>query len=131
MSTSPVESSCTMAGARPSILSKSICIWFLRLFRVLSSAQNKKPADFVGGPNPYDCAGLADTDLRRHVRRVVMMMAMSQRKHELNPSLEKRAVSNGIEYDPKYVLGHWPDACGKSELLCPRFSAGEKNPKYQ
>jgi hypothetical protein len=37
---------------------------------------------------------------------------------------------------PKFLfscanLGHWPDACGKSELLCPRFSAGERSPKYQ
>jgi len=45
-------------------------------------AKTKKPADFVGGLNPYDCAGLTDTSLRRHVRRVVMMMAMSEGKHE-------------------------------------------------
>jgi hypothetical protein len=45
------------------------------------ATKKEKPADFAGGLNPYDCLGLIDTGLRRHVRRVVVMMAMSQRKH--------------------------------------------------
>jgi hypothetical protein len=85
ISTWPVESSCTMAGARPSILSKSICICPHKL--LLQHAVKQKARRF------FEPAGLlifisalylASTGLRRHVRRVmvVMMMAMCEGNHE-------------------------------------------------
>ena len=62
--------------------------------------KRKKPAVFVSaGLESYDCAVLALTGLRRHVRHVVMMvMAVDQRKHAgilVNPLAEVNGKSLG------------------------------------
>jgi len=54
---------------------------------LLAGSTNKKPADFVGGLQSYDCAGLALTGLRRHARRMMMVMVtMGQQNHVVNAS---------------------------------------------
>src|SRR5256885_16187761 len=80
MSTSPVESSWTIAGARPSILSKSICIFFPRDLK----RKTKSPPDLCRrGLVSYDCAGLSLAGPHRHVSHMMMvMMTMESRgKH--------------------------------------------------
>jgi len=54
---------------------------------LLAGSTNKKPADFVGGLQSYDCAELALTGLRRHARRMMMVMVtMGQQNHVVNAS---------------------------------------------
>jgi len=49
--------------------------------------ETKKPAGFAGGLQSYNCVGSALTGLRRHARRMMMvMMTMGQRNHGLNAS---------------------------------------------
>src|SRR5579864_1229377 len=84
ISTSPVEPSCTMAGARPSILSKSISIGRPLKFNGKQEPKSKKPAESKcrRAIHLMSALYLLLTGPRRHVRRVMMVMAMSDGKHD-------------------------------------------------
>jgi hypothetical protein len=76
---SPVASSWTIAGAKPSILAKSIFIAFSGL-----PAQRKSPPRFhlSAGSNLRIALDLYLASLRRHLRPMVVMVAMmDRRKH--------------------------------------------------